>query len=95
MLASATVIGFIPTTDFRRAKTFYSTKLGLRFVSRDKFALVFASGRTRIRVVNVGKFTAAGFTVFGWQVAAIEKRVRQLAKRGVNRLRALRVDEAG
>jgi catechol 2,3-dioxygenase-like lactoylglutathione lyase family enzyme len=83
MLSSATVIGFIPTTDFRQAKRFFATTLGLRFVARDKFALVFESGGTMIRVVKVGEFAAAGFTVFGWQVADIEERVRKLAERGI------------
>jgi len=49
----ASVIGFIPTRDFRRAKTFYETKLGLRFVSEDDFALVFESGGTVIRIAKV------------------------------------------
>ena len=97
MLASATVIGFIPTTDFRRAKRFFATKLGLRFVARDKFALVFASGGTMIRVVKVGAFQAAGFTILGWKVADIEERVRKLVERGIvfERYAGMQQDDLG
>jgi catechol 2,3-dioxygenase-like lactoylglutathione lyase family enzyme len=83
MLASAIVIGFIPTKDFRRAKTFFGQKLGLRFVAQDKFALVFESSGTMIRVVKVGEFQAAGFTILGWIVANIAKNVRELEARGI------------
>lgn len=83
MLASAKVIGFVPTKDFRRAKAFYVKKLGLRLVAQDQFALVLESGGTMIRVVKVGEFQAAGFTILGWKVANIAAVVRRLGKRGV------------
>ncbi len=83
MQASARVIGFIPTRDFRRAKAFYTRKLGLRFVSRDAFALVFKSGGTTVRVVKVDRLRPADFTILGWQVADVPKAVNELAKRGV------------
>ena len=83
MLDSASVIGFIPTKDFRRAKDFYSEVMGLRFVSEDGFALVFESGGTIVRVVKVADFTPQGFTVLGWQVDDIRESVSSLAKRGI------------
>ena len=82
-LASATVIGFIPTKDFRRAKKFYVSKLGLRFLAQDEFALVFESGGTAIRVVKVGEFKAASFTILGWWVTDIEECVRKLRRRRI------------
>jgi hypothetical protein len=42
-MQNARLIGFIPTRDAARARTFYETTLGLRFVSDDTFALVFES----------------------------------------------------
>jgi catechol 2,3-dioxygenase-like lactoylglutathione lyase family enzyme len=87
MLNSAQVIGFVPTKDFRAAKTFYAGKLGLRFVSRDAFALVFKSGGTTIRVVKVPDFDPALYTILGWQVRGIDKRVVALTKRGVTFVR--------
>ena len=83
MLASSKLIGFIPTTNFRRAKAFFATKLGLRLVARDRFALVFESGGTHIRIVKVHEFKAAQFTILGWHVTDIEKRVRELRKNGI------------
>jgi catechol 2,3-dioxygenase-like lactoylglutathione lyase family enzyme len=83
MLGSAPVLGFIPTKSFRRAKAFYAGKLGLRFVMKDDFALVFRSGRTTIRVVKVDELEAAAFTIFGWRVANIRKCVTGLADRGI------------
>jgi len=83
ILNSASVVGFIPTKDFRRAKAFYAGKLGLKFVARDKFALVFKSGGTTIRVVKVPDFEAAGFTILGWRVGDIDKCVGSMGKRGI------------
>ncbi len=83
MLDSASVVGFIPMKDFRRAKAFYAGKLGLRFVARDKFALVFKSGGTTIRIVKVPGFEPAGFTILGWRIADIRKSVVALGKRGI------------
>ncbi len=94
---SARLVGFIPTTDFRRARAFYATRLGLRPVAKDRFALVFASGGTTIRVVKVGRFQAAGFTILGWRVKDIQASVAALAGRGVvfERYPWMRQDESG
>ncbi len=51
------VIGFIPTRNGEVVREFYEGKLGLRFVDDDKFALVFESGKTMIRIARVGEFT--------------------------------------
>jgi catechol 2,3-dioxygenase-like lactoylglutathione lyase family enzyme len=83
MLDAASVVGFIPVKNFRQAKAFYAGKLGLKFVARDKFALVFKSGGTTIRVVKVPDFEAAGFTILGWQVGDTKKSVVSLGKRGI------------
>ncbi len=83
MLDSASVVGFIPTKDFQRAKSFHRATIGLRFVAEDDFALVFESGGTTIRVVKVDDFTPYGFTLLGWQVDDIQKSVSSLKKRGI------------
>ena len=97
MLASARVIGFIPTKNFRRAKAFYATKLQLRLVAKDDFALVFKSGGTTIRVVKVAGFEAAGFTILGWRVDDLDESVAALRKRGifVERYPGLKQDAVG
>jgi catechol 2,3-dioxygenase-like lactoylglutathione lyase family enzyme len=83
MLGSRPIIGFVATTDFGRARAFYEAMLGLRFIANDGFALVFESGGTMIRVVKVGGFVPAPYTVLGWQVAAMPETVTALSERGV------------
>ena len=82
-LAGAPVIGVVPTSDFGRARAFYGEKLGLRLAAEDAFALVFENAGTMVRVVKVGKFQPAAFTILGWKVAALGPTVAALTARGV------------
>ncbi len=77
------LMGFIPTRDADAARAFYETKLGLRFISDDQFALIFQSGVNMIRIARTGSFTPAPFTILGWQSSNIEQDVRDLSARGV------------
>jgi len=77
------IIAFIPTTNAIRARRFYESKLGLRFVSDDGFALVFDANGTMLRVVKVGEYTPFPFTLIGWKVEGIEAVARKLAKKRV------------
>jgi catechol 2,3-dioxygenase-like lactoylglutathione lyase family enzyme len=83
MLANATVMGFIPTRDFARARSFYVDLLGLTLVSEDDFALEVASGGTHIRITRVESFTPFPFTLLGWRVQEIVATVRDLTAKGV------------
>ena len=83
MLASSKVIGFVPTKDSAKARSFYEEKLGFQFLSDDPFALVMRAGETMIRIAKVKDFTAPPFTVLGWEVSNIEEVVAWLQKRGV------------
>ena len=83
MLASGKLIGFVPTTDSRRARDFYEGKLGFQFISDDQFALVMRAGESMIRIAKAGKFTPAQYTVMGWEVTDIEAMVKWLNSRGV------------
>lgn len=82
MLASSKVIGFVPTKDSAKARSFYEGKLGFQFVSDDQFALVLRAGETMIRIAKAD-FNPAPFTVLGWEVSNIEEMVAWLQKRGV------------
>jgi predicted enzyme related to lactoylglutathione lyase len=96
MLGSTVPVTFIPTTDPARAKSFFADVLGLRFVSDDGFALVFASGGAMVRVVNVKgmtDFRPAPFTIAGWRVPDAEAAVRELAARGVAFVRVPGLDQ--
>ncbi len=83
MLSSSRMIGFVPTTDSKRAREFYENKLGFRFVSDDAFALVMKAGDTMIRVAKVKEFTPAAYTVLGWEARDIKALVSWLKARGV------------
>src|SRR5258708_17605656 len=72
MLASGKMVGFIPTKDYDKARAFYEGKLGLEFVSLDKFALVMSVGGHMIRIVKIPNFTPLQGTILGWQVEDIE-----------------------
>ena len=82
-LANLQPIGFIPMVNAKAARAFYEGTLGLEFVSDDDFALVFRSGGVMVRVVRVGEFTPAQFTVFGWETPDIEAAVDALTAKGV------------
>lgn len=83
MLASGKLVGFVPTKNSRRARKFYEGKLGFRFVSDDRFALVMQAGKSTIRIAKVKDFTPAYYTVMGWEVKDVEAMVKSLNKRGV------------
>jgi catechol 2,3-dioxygenase-like lactoylglutathione lyase family enzyme len=69
MLRFATPVGFLPTTDLDRARTFYEHVLGLPVINADSFAVVVQAGRITVRLTNVGdQLRPQVFTVFGWEV---------------------------
>lgn len=84
MLNSTSLVAFVPTTDFDKAKSFYVGVLGLRFVQNDGFAMVLESNGTMLRVSKVAPdFKPLPFTILGWQVSQIESVVPELARQGV------------
>jgi catechol 2,3-dioxygenase-like lactoylglutathione lyase family enzyme len=83
MFDTAAVMGFIPTTDFTRARAFYVDLLGLTLVSEDDFAIEVKSGGTHIRITEVGDLTPHPFTILGWRVDDIVAEVRELAAKGL------------
>lgn len=86
--ASLRPIGFIPTRNAEAARAFYEGVLGLTFVSDDQFALVFRlADDVMLRVVRVGDFQPAQFTIFGWEAMDIDSSIDALAKKGLDFLR--------
>ncbi|HEV1993481.1 MAG TPA: VOC family protein [Candidatus Acidoferrum sp.] len=83
MLASAKMVGFIPTTDYDKARAFYEGKLGFEFVSVDQFALVMNVGGRKIRISKVPNFKPLQGTVLGWEVENITSVAIWLRDRGV------------
>ncbi len=85
-LGTSQPVGFIPTANAEAARAFYEGTLGLQFVADEPFALVFRLGPVdgpMLRVVRTGKFTPVSFTVFGWEVTAMESTVDELTAKGV------------
>jgi predicted enzyme related to lactoylglutathione lyase len=82
MIAQNPLIAFIPTKDATRARLFYEEQLGLRFVSDDSFAVVMDANGIMVRVVRVGEFTPASFTILGWQVEDIHRTVAEMTGKG-------------
>ena len=83
MLSTSPLIAFIPSNDASHSRGFYEGTLGLGFVSDDSFAIVMDSNGTMVRIVRVGEFTPAPFTILGWQVDDIHTRVAELSGNGV------------
>ena len=83
MLASGKLLGFIPTTDYDKARAFYENKLGLEFVSLDQFALVMSVGGHKIRIAKVPNYTPLQGTILGWEVQDIKAVAAWLRDRGV------------
>jgi len=83
MIAAGTMVGFLITTDYDRARDFYEKKLGFEFVSQDQFALVMRVGGHNIRISKAASFTPLQSTVLGWEVDDVAAAVKWLAARGV------------
>ena len=83
MLKEAPLIAFVATTDFSRARKFYSEILGLRIIAESPFALELDAADTMLRVTKVAELTAAPYTVLGWSVPDIRKSVAELKGKGV------------
>jgi catechol 2,3-dioxygenase-like lactoylglutathione lyase family enzyme len=83
MLAASKMMGFVPTTDAKKARAFYEGKLAFQFFSDDPFALVVKAGDTMIRVAKTQNFTPAPYTVLGWEVSDLGKVVAWLKQQGV------------
>jgi catechol 2,3-dioxygenase-like lactoylglutathione lyase family enzyme len=82
MLGSKDIIAFIPTRDKAKSRAFYETVLGLEYKEEDPFAITMNGNGVAIRIVDVGQFTPATYTILGWAVEDIREAVITLrAKR--------------
>ena len=97
MLGSCNVVAFVPTVQPERARTFYETVLGLRFISSDEYAMMFEANGVRLRIASVREFTPDPFTILGWLVPDIAGMIHDLTKKGVvfERYGFLNQDELG
>ncbi len=84
MLASSSVVAFIPVSDVERARPFYESVLGLRVVDESPFALVVDANGTAIRITPVPDLRPQPFTIAGWEVVDIAATVEGLTALGVD-----------
>ena len=89
MLAQASIVGFVPVSNFQRAEDFYAGKLGLTVTDRDNpYALVLATADgTMIRCILVPQAEPRPFTILGWEVPDIAASIQQLTAAGIELLR--------
>ena len=83
MLAQGKMVGFVPTTDYEKARAFYEGKLGFEFISHDQYALVMSVGGHKIRIAKVPHFTPLQGTILGWEIQDIQAVASWLRDRGV------------
>lgn len=83
MLNSAKMVGFVATTDYDKARSFYEGKLGFEFVSLDQFALVMKVGGHMVRISKIPNFLPRQGTILGWEVEDIAAAAAWLKDRGV------------
>jgi catechol 2,3-dioxygenase-like lactoylglutathione lyase family enzyme len=83
MLGSGKMVGFVPTTDYDKARAFYEGKLGFEFMSLDQYALVMRVGGHMVRIAKVPNFKPLQGTILGWEVKNIQEVATWLKDRGV------------
>lgn len=77
------VVGFVPTVQPEKARSFYEGVLKLPLISADSFASVFNANGTMLRVTKVAEFKPHPFTILGWAVADVNTTVLDLQAQGV------------
>lgn len=83
MLTTARMVGFVPTSDYEKARSFYEGKLGFQFLSLDQYALVMKVGGHMVRISKIPDFTPRQGTILGWEVENIESAATWLRDKGV------------
>lgn len=97
MLAGSEVMGFLATVNPERAKEFYETTLGLKFLEDTPFAIVFDANGIMLRIQKTREHTPLKTTSLGWKVTDIHEEINILNARGVQfeRYEGLSQDDAG
>jgi catechol 2,3-dioxygenase-like lactoylglutathione lyase family enzyme len=83
MFASARLQALLGTARADAARTFYGETLGLKLVSDDAFALVFAAADGEVRVAKVPAVMPAAYAVLSLIVDDVHAGARELAQKGV------------
>jgi catechol 2,3-dioxygenase-like lactoylglutathione lyase family enzyme len=82
-LAAAKPVVIIATRDRKISMPWYRDTLGLKLVSEDPYAAVFALNGAVMRLSTVGDWTPHAHTVFGFEVEDIGAATKALKAKGV------------
>jgi len=77
-----TPILFLATSNPQRSRAFYERVVGLKLVTDDPFALVFAVGGSTLRIQKVERMQPPPYTALGWTVRDIRTTIHQLRDAG-------------
>ena len=83
MLERSDVATRLPVQDLKRARSFYSEKLGLEPVEERPGGLLYRCGKGSFALFLSAGAAAGTHTQMGWEVADIEATVAALRSRGV------------
>ena len=83
MFSDKKLKAFVPTTNSKKAKTFYKDLLGLTLLSEDNYALEFDANGTLLRITIVQELIPQSFTILGWNVPDIYKVIKSLNEKGI------------
>jgi catechol 2,3-dioxygenase-like lactoylglutathione lyase family enzyme len=83
MLRDARIATRLPAQDLKRARAFYSEKLGLEPVDERPGGLLYRCASGEFALFASAGASSGGFTQMGFEVDDIEATVRELRERGV------------
>jgi catechol 2,3-dioxygenase-like lactoylglutathione lyase family enzyme len=83
VLESAKPVVIIATRDRRISMPWYRDTLGLKLLSEDPYAAVFALSGAVMRLSTIENWTPHAHTVFGFEVTDIAVSIRALTAKGV------------
>jgi hypothetical protein len=84
MLKETKLIAFAATSDPKKSRTFYETKLGLTCISSDDFATAYECKGTMLRIQHVHQLKPQPHTQLGWQTSNILKEITALISVGIS-----------
>ena len=83
MLQNSNVAARIPAQDLERARSFYSSKLGLEPVEERPGGLRYRCGSGHFSLFQSSGSASGSHTQMGWEVDDIEVTAKELRHRGV------------
>jgi catechol 2,3-dioxygenase-like lactoylglutathione lyase family enzyme len=80
---TAKAVAFVLTANLEQARSFYEHKLGLTYLSKDDYAVVFDLNGATLRVTLLAEHQPSEHSVLGWTVPDISRAVESLNMLGI------------